>query len=132
MYISRGEERAGQNLLGELKRNRMPYMHTVAAWTSSGIQIERDTLLIFVQYKIEVSVAEDKPSTEHSMGFMTSDLLEALQKRLVDPLGPKISCELFIIDRFRFPLFIETAGDFKGGNRLFFRFSLLRSFCESQ
>ena len=64
-------------LLCKFKRNCMPDVHTIAAWASPGVQVERLSFLISVQYQIQISVTEDYASSHKSVWFFASDPLKA-------------------------------------------------------
>jgi hypothetical protein len=56
------------NSLGEDKRDHMTQMHAVATGTSTGIQEERLSLLIAVQYDVEVSADKAPPISTSPRG----------------------------------------------------------------
>ena len=98
----------------------MPYVHTIAAGTSPGVQKEWNPLLILVQYKIQVSVTEDESSTEHTVRLVSGDFLETVQQQLVDPLGAKSIYKLVVIDGPGIALLVETSRDIERSDDLFF------------
>lgn len=109
MSVSQRGEVGRRNLLGELERNSVPYVHTIATWTSPSVQIEWNPLLILIQYEVQVSVAKDKSSAEHAMRLMSCDFFEPFQQQLVNPLGAKSVYKLIIVDSFGIALLVDTS-----------------------
>lgn len=110
----------------------MPYVHTIAAWTSPSVQKKWDPFLILVQYEIEVSMTEDESSTEHAVRLVSGDFLESVQQQLVNPLGAESIYKLVVINSPGVSLLVQTSRDIERSDNLFFRFGLLGSFCKGK
>ena len=95
-------------------------MHAVATGSSTCVEEEWDTFLIFVQYKIQVTVTEDHSSSKQSVCPMSRDFLETLKKSFIDSLRSELVDELVIIDSNWPALFVDSAGYIEWGNDLFF------------
>ena len=88
----------------------MADVHAVAAWPPSSVEVERLTLLVAVQYEIQLAMAKDYPSPEKPMGSVACDTLEPSKQVWSDWVCAELLDQLVVIDGKELPLLVDSAG----------------------
>lgn len=97
----------------------MSQMHTLTTRPTSGIQKERQSLLIAIQDPLKLPVAKEHSPAKEAMWAVSGQLLEPGEKLRRDPLSTELVDELVIVNCENGSIFRDSALDLPGINDLF-------------